>query len=189
MDKNTRLILISLFAGCLLVGITLTFTRMGIGHPLPWFLTSTLFAIPLLASWSEKRHFTVWKDEYSVGVESLDDDHRKLINLINYLQMAIHYQTGEEFEKQAMDEVVAYTKYHFAREEKMMEDAGYPDLEAHKKTHHEMITKVEEFMDDYENRGHDALEVVARFLKVWLVKHINGTDQEYSSLLKEKGMS
>lgn len=189
MGKTLKMLLLALFTGSLLVAVILTFIALGLKHPAPWLLTATLLAIPLLIKWQEKQHFVVWKNEYSVGIESLDNDHRKLLNLINQLQTAVHYQTDEKAEKEILEEVVAYTKYHFAREEKMMEEANYRDLAAHKKTHTMMISKVDEFMQDYESRGHEALEIVALFLKNWLVKHINGTDQEYTSALKEKGIT
>jgi hemerythrin-like metal-binding protein len=188
MSKNTNILLFALFTGTLLAAIILTFIMLGIRHPIPWFVTSTLLAVPLLLRWKEQHHFVIWKDEYSVGVESLDNDHKKLLNLINQLQASIHYKTGEKFEKETLKEIVAYTKYHFEREEKLLEDAGYLSLEAHKKTHREMINKIDDFMQDYDNRGHKALEIVANFLKSWLIKHINGTDQAYTATLKKKGI-
>lgn len=182
---NIKMLLLALLAGVLFIAVILTFTALGFTNPVPWLLTAGLVAIPALLKWNEKRHFAVWKDEYSVGVGVLDDDHRKLLNLINKFQTAVHYQTGDEFEKEALDEVVAYTKYHFEREEKMMEEAGYEDLVAHKELHANMIAKIGEYTSSYEVRGHEALEDVGLFLKCWLVKHINGTDQEYSALLQK----
>ncbi len=186
MNRTLKMILLVLFIGALLTAIILTFMSLGVFNIVPWLLVALLVAVPLLFKFSEKRHFAVWKDEYSVGVQSLDDDHRKLLNLINKLQTAVHYQTGDVFEKEALDEVIAYTKYHFEREEKLMEEAGYPDLDAHRKIHQRMIAKVDEFVKEYETKGHEVLEEVAAYLKDWLVDHINGTDQEYSALLQEK---
>ena len=183
------MIFLVLFSGALLVAVILTFTAFGVLHPVPWLLVATLFVVPVLVNKSEKQHFAVWKDEYSVGIESLDNDHRKLLNLINNFQTAVHYKTGEMFEKEAFNEVVTYTKYHFEREEKMMQQAGYADLEGHKDIHRAMIAKIDEFISDYEKRGHETLEDVSSFLKDWLVKHINGTDQDYSALMIKKGLS
>ena len=188
MSRTTKMMFLALIAGTLLVAIVLTFIALGVFHPVPWLLVASLLIIPFLLSRSEKQHFVEWKDEYSVGVESLDDDHRKLLNLINNLQTAVRYRTGKAFEKESLDEVIAYTKYHFEREEKMMLETGYPDIEAHKEIHREMITKIDEFLIDYEKRGYEALEEVALYLKDWLVNHINGTDQVYSALFKEKGL-
>ena len=189
MNRSIKMVLWVLVIGALLVSIILTFIALGLKSPVPWLLIVPLLIIPFLISRGEKQYYAVWKDEYSVGVKSLDDDHRKLLNLINNLQTAVHYQTGEVFEKEALEEVVAYTKYHFEREEKMLQDAGYADLEAHKETHKKMILKVESFLQEYETKGHLVLEEMASYLRNWLVKHINGTDQEYSSLLQEKGIS
>ena len=189
MNRSMKMVLLVLLTGALLVAIILTFISLGVFHLVPWLLIIALVLVPVLITRTEKKLFAVWKDEYSVGVRSLDDDHRKLLNLINNFQTAVHYQTGETFEKEALNEVVAYTKYHFEREEKMMQDAGYADLEAHKKIHETMITRIDEFMIEYDKRGHEVLEEIAQFLRDWLVGHINGTDQEYSSLLQEKGIS
>jgi len=186
MSKSLKMIFLVLLVGALLVGVVLTFMSLGLLNPVPWLLIAALVAIPVFISRQEKKHFAKWKDEYSVGIESLDNDHRKLLNLINRLQTAVHYQTGDIFEKEALDEVIAYTKYHFEREEKMMEEAGYADLESHKETHRAMISKVNGFVKDYEKQGHEVLNDVANYLKDWLVGHINGTDQEYSALLVEK---
>lgn len=187
-SKKTKTLLLALLVGILLVAAILTFIALGVAHPVPWLLTIALVVIPLYSNWKEKQLFAVWKDEYSVGIESLDNDHRKLLNLINNLQTAVHYHTGDEFEKKALHEVIDYTKYHFDREEKMLEKAGYEDLEAHKQQHKDMIKKIDGFVQEYEKHGYAALEEVALFLKQWLVEHINGTDQEYSSLLKSKNM-
>jgi len=189
VGKSFKMILLVLFVGALVVAIILTFMSLGALNLVPWLLVAMLVAVPLLFNLSEKKIFAVWKDEYSVGVKSLDDDHRKLLDLINKLQTAVHYQTGDAFEKEALDEVIAYTKYHFEREEKLMEEAGYSDLDEHKKTHQSMIAKVDDFVKDYESKGHEVLEEVASYLKDWLIGHINGTDQEYSALLKEKGVA
>ncbi len=189
MGNNTKMLLLVLLAGTLLVAVVLTFIALGPGNPVPWLFTASLIAIPVLMRWSESRYFAVWRDEYSVGIDSLDNDHKKLLTLINHLQTAVHYQTGEEFEHEALDEMVAYTKYHFEREEKMLQEAGYADLEAHKESHRQMIAKVEGFVQEYDKRGHEVLDDAALYLKNWLINHINSTDQEYSSLLKQKGMN
>ncbi len=188
MSRTNKMIFLVLIAGTLLVAVVLTFIALGVFHPVPWLLVASLLIIPFLMSRSEKQHYVEWKDEYSVGVKSIDDDHKKLLNLINNFQTAVRYRTGKAFEKESLDEVIAYTKYHFDREEKMMQEAGYPDIEAHKEIHRAMIAKIDDFLIDYDKRGYEALEEVSLYLKDWLVNHINGTDQEYSALFIEKGI-
>jgi hemerythrin-like metal-binding protein len=177
----------ALLLGALLVAVIISFISFGAAHPVPWIFLAIALAVPFLMRRMENKHFVVWKDDYSVGIESIDEDHKKLLNLINNLQTAIHYHTGEQFERQALDELVNYTKYHFSREEELMEKFGYPELEAHRAEHARMIEKVGVFIEQYEQKQYEALEEVAEFLKNWLVNHINGTDKRYSAFLAEKG--
>ncbi len=123
-----------------------------------------------------------------MGVAALDEDHKELIRLLDKFQTAYDYHTGEEFESKAFDELVSYTKYHFKHEEELLEEHGYPAIEAHKEKHREMALQVESFLEDYAQQGHEELEGVARYLNDWLINHINGTDKEYSSFLNKKGI-
>lgn len=186
MGNGLKMLGLPLLIGTLLVVAILTFFALEPTHPVPWIATIAMLGIPAFSKWRERQHFVTWKEEYSVGVTAMDEDHRKLLNLINHLQMAIHYHTGEAFEKEALDELIAYTRYHFQQEEALMQQHGYPELEAHKVQHREMITKAEEFVGQYQQQGHKALATVADYLKGWLLNHINGTDQGYASFLQGK---
>ncbi|MCP3850161.1 MAG: hemerythrin family protein [Gammaproteobacteria bacterium] len=161
---------------------------MGPSHPLPWIMLIVVIAIPIIHNKIAGRRYLVWKDEYSVGVEEMDNDHKKLLNLINQLQTAVHYYTGQEFEQKALDELVDYTKTHFKKEEKLMEDNGYADLEAHKKQHEMFIGKINDFLVQYTQNSEVTVVDTLEFLKDWLIKHINGTDKEYGKVLNEKGV-
>ncbi|MFQ5643880.1 MAG: bacteriohemerythrin [Thiogranum sp.] len=156
-------------------------------NPLTWALVALLVIIPFIHRRLSAKHFIQWKDEYNVGIESIDQQHRKLVSLINQLQTAVDYSTGEEFEREALDELVDYTKTHFGFEEGMMEQYDYPDLEPHKAQHRKMIAKVEEVLAEYEQDHDRAMFQAVTFLKDWLINHINGTDKQYSSFLIEKG--
>lgn len=161
---------------------------MGPTHPLPWIMLIIVIAIPFIHNKMVGSRYLVWKDEYSVGIEEMDNDHKKLLNLINQLQTAVHYYTGKEFEEKALDELVDYTKTHFKKEEKLMEDNSYADLDAHKQQHKEFIDKVSTFLEQYKQNSDITIIDTLEFLKVWLIKHINGTDKEYGKVLNEKGI-
>ena len=112
-------------------------------NPLTWLLVASLAVVPLLHRRLKSHQHLKWKSDYSVGIASIDAQHRKLIDLINSLQTAVDYSTGEVFERKALDELVDYTKTHFKFEEDMMEQNGYPDFESHRESHVRMIAKVE----------------------------------------------
>ncbi len=157
----------------------------------PWIsvvMAAILLMVPLLNKWLTSKRFVAWNDNLSVGIETIDDDHKKLLTLINNLQTAVFYPTGEAFERQALQELVDYTKYHFEREERMMVENEYPDYEAHKRQHEAMIAKVSGFMQAYDKDRESTVEEITAFLKDWLLQHIAGTDQKYSSHLHSRGV-
>jgi hemerythrin len=160
----------------------------GISNPVPWIALAILIVLIITNIRLTSTRYLTWKDSYSVGIESIDNDHKKLIHLINNLQTAIDYKTDRQFEIQTMDEVIDYTHYHFDREEGLMEDNGYPGFVAHKAKHKEMIAKVNEYVLEFETDEEDSIQSLLAYLKSWLIKHINGTDQEYSEFLISKGV-
>ena len=181
----------SMFAVALLILTLVTAVILGLmagpTSPLTWALVALLLVIPFVHRRMSSRRFIEWKDEYNVGIESIDSQHRKLVNLINQLQTAVDYSTGEEFEREALDELVDYTKTHFEYEEGLMAQYDYPELEPHKALHRKMIAKVEEVLAEYEQDQDRAMNNALSFLQGWLINHINGTDKQYSDFLIGKG--
>ena len=160
----------------------------GPDSPITWLLIAILVIIPFIHRKMASDQFVEWKDEYSVGIDSIDQQHKKLLNLINQLQTAVDYSTGEQFEREALDELVDYTKTHFTYEEGLMRDNDYPDFEPHKAQHEKMFEKVREVLAEYEQDQDTAMANAAEYLKDWLINHINGTDKQYSSFLIGKGV-
>ncbi|PCJ85655.1 MAG: hemerythrin [Thiotrichaceae bacterium] len=187
LNKKMCMFGVSLLILTLIVAVILGLIA-GPKSPLTWALIAILVVVPLIHKKLASRRFVEWKDSYSVGIDSIDQQHRKLLNLINQLQTAVDYSTGELFEREALDELVEYTKTHFSYEEGLMKDNDYPDFIAHKAQHEKMFKKVNEVLSEYENDKDTAMANAASYLKDWLVHHINGTDKEYSSYLIERGV-
>jgi len=188
MRKSLQTFGLSLFIvlAFMVIGIGFLF---GIDNPVPWIMIAVLAALPFIHKRLTASHFVSWDDAYSVGIDAIDRDHKKLLTLINHVQTAVYYSTGETFERQALKELVDYTKHHFEREEALMRDNGYPDYEPHKKQHEEMIAKVREYCAAYEKDREGTINDLSDFLKGWLIEHIQGTDQKYVPFLHEKGVS
>jgi len=178
MSKSVQAFVVSVFIVLAFIVIAIGF-MFGIDNPVPWIMIAVLAAIPFIHRRLLARRFVTWDDGLATGIEAIDNDHRKLLTLLNNLQSAVYYPTGEAFERQALTELVDYTKYHFEREEQLMREASYADFEAHKKQHEEMIAKVGEFLSAYEKNREGTIENLTKFLKGWLVNHIAGTDQKY----------
>ncbi len=173
-------------------GFTFIFVIVGAGfllgpdNPVLWLLLALFATMPFIFNRSNKKGRTVWKDEYSVGVQVLDNDHKKLIRLLNVFQTAYDYEMGDLYEEYALKELMAYTKYHFEREEKLMEDSGYPEFENHKKQHARKISEINEHIDTYYLKGQVCLYDLSMYLEKWLINHINGTDKKYSKFFQER---
>ena len=123
----------------------------------------------------------------SVGVKAADDDHKKLIGLLNRLYEAMKSGQGREVVGKVLDDLINYTKFHFAREEDYFAKTGYPAVE-HMKDHRELVKQAEKLQSRYKN-GKPALSIeTLDFLKDWLTIHIQGTDKQYSSYLNANGI-
>lgn len=158
-------------------------------NPLSWLLVALVVLLPFIYRKLAKRQYVEWKDEYSVGIESIDRQHKKLIALINSLQTAVNYSTGAEYEQEALDALVDYTKTHFKYEEDLMEKNAYPDFTTHRAEHELMISRVEQVLAEYRRNPDAAMQDAIDFLRDWLINHINGTDKQYSKFLVDRGVT
>ena len=187
MTKSMDICTLSLFILILIIAVSVA-VWAGLASPLTWSLAAVVVLIPVVRRKLMDRKRIDWKDEYSVGIESIDEQHKKLIDLINTLQTIVDYSTGKEFEQECLAAVVDYTKTHFVYEEGLMSQYGYPDFEAHKAQHQKMIDKVNDLLAAYEKDPESAMNDALEFLKQWLIRHINGTDKQYSEYLLSKGV-
>ena len=128
-----------------------------------------------------------WTTELSVGVKASDDDHKRLIELINQLCEGMNRGQGKEIIGKILDELESYTRYHFAREEEFFERTGYPAVD-HKREHRELVEQVVTLQSRYRT-GETALAIeTLDILKQWLTVHIQGTDAKYTSHLNANGI-
>jgi hemerythrin-like metal-binding protein len=130
-----------------------------------------------------------WTDKLSVHVDSIDAQHKKLVVMVNDLFDAMKGGHGKEALIKTLDTLVSYTATHFKTEEELFAKTGYPAAAEHKKEHEEMVKKVVAIQDKVKSGVSSALSMeVLEFLKKWLVNHIQGTDQKYSSHMVSKGI-
>ncbi len=129
----------------------------------------------------------IWDNTFSVGIESIDSQHKKLIDIFNELNAAL--QDGSSFDKMDVifGKIVEYTVKHFAYEEELFDKYNYPDTENHKRKHQYIIDEIEAMQKKDPNKSIVSLELVT-FLRKWLQKHILRTDKAYSAFLVEKGV-
>lgn len=129
-----------------------------------------------------------WKDEYSVNIREIDDQHKQLVNMVNELHEAMMQQRAKDVLGSILNKLVSYCASHFATEERLMQTHGYPDFTDHKAKHDKMTAKVLALQSDLKAGKMNLTIEVSQFLKDWLDKHILGTDKKYSAHLNAKGV-
>lgn len=134
-----------------------------------------------------------WDEQYSLGIKSIDDQHKELINIIgtlsDLLTSAIEGQDIYDPMTEIITSLTNYTIYHFNYEEELFAKYGYEDAAAHTKEHKNLIDEIENL--DFEAIDEDQIvygKKILRFLLSWVFKHISGTDFLYKDFLLAHGV-
>jgi hemerythrin len=133
-----------------------------------------------------------WSDSLSVGIESVDNDHKKLISIINRLLDNIHKDVDKDILLDIFHELEDYTVYHFNREEKLMheicahKDVDDPYKENHLKQHKVFKESVAKLKERFKNEStKESYYEITNFLTQWLLEHIISEDLTLSQCFVE----
>jgi hemerythrin len=133
--------------------------------------------------------FMEWTDRYSVGVAIFDDEHKKLIAIINALNEAITAGIDTSALQRVSDSLIEYTLMHFRHEEMYFDDWAYPDAAKHIAIHAQLRRQVFEFRKQIlEKESAQLGAAMATFLRDWLSNHILVEDRKYGEFLYQKGL-
>jgi hemerythrin len=130
-----------------------------------------------------------WSPAFSVKIKKFDDQHKKLVELLNQLHDAMKSGQGNAMLGVVLQSLISYTSTHFKEEEQVMQANGYPDLARHKAEHEKLVTKVLDLQKQFQSGSSVLTMTVLSFLKDWLVSHIQGVDKKYGEFLNAKGIS
>lgn len=124
-----------------------------------------------------------WDDALLVEVDVIDRQHRQLVDLINQLDEALVAGQAQGVMDSIFGELESYIVTHFSTEERVFEDFGASDLEAHRKEHEAFTGKIGEMRRQLRHDGQAANEVM-QYLADWLVHHILGRDKRTLDLIR-----
>ncbi len=131
-----------------------------------------------------------WNDSLSVGIHVIDEEHKKLVSMLNELYDGMRAGKGKETLGGILDRLVAYTAAHFKHEEAFFEQTNYPEGETHKKQHEDLTAQVLDIQKRFKTGAAGVLSLeVMNFLRKWLVEHIQGSDQKYTQHLVSNGIT
>ena len=137
---------------------------------------------------SPTRELFPWSEKYQVGIGFVDAQHKRLVDIINRLHQGMLAGHGKETVGKTLEELIRYTKAHFAAEEKVLDSCGYPGFPAHRTEHERLTHVVLEFQQKLMSNQLGLSVNVMDFLKDWLGQHILGVDKTYVPHLKGKGV-
>ena len=129
-----------------------------------------------------------WNEKYSVHVEKMDEQHKKLFELISRLHEAMSEGKGNAELGEILNGLKVYTETHFTDEEKYMKSFGYSGLPEQKKQHTLFIEKINEYEKKLQDKKLGLSIEVLTFLRDWLIHHIQTVDAKYSENFNRHGL-
>ncbi len=130
-----------------------------------------------------RKAYVAWNSALDLGFHDIDEQHRGLIQLINDLWQTLMSRQSRETHIGIVQRLEHYTIEHFAAEEQMMADHGFPGLMAHKSSHHYFATQVAAVRQRLEQNQNVGLDLL-RFLTDWLTYHISVVDRQYADFIR-----
>jgi hemerythrin len=129
----------------------------------------------------------LFTEELKLGVDCIDNQHGKLVDLINRLIELEAEPSNQQAEAQALEQLVSYIDEHFTFEEGIMKEVGYEDFDAHRAKHIAFVRKTMEFNKQHRNGDINLGVDILVFLSTWLIDHIQGEDPRYVEKFKAAG--
>jgi len=125
----------------------------------------------------------VWTEQYNIGIDEIDQQHRKIVDYINQLDDAQTKGLSRSEVAQVIMQLKDYTHSHFSFEENMMKEAKYEFLIVHKSTHARFTKRLASY--EYKlSLGHDVSKALSAMLVTWLLNHIKREDADYVESVK-----
>ncbi len=126
-----------------------------------------------------------WSAILSVGVEEIDEDHRKLVGIFNELAHAVANGESAEYLAATLDELIKCTAWHFSHEDRLMLKHGYPGIDQHRAAHSELIAAAQRLQAKLTQADQAVANAEIEFLERWLTEHILTADQRLGSFLAQ----
>ena len=129
-----------------------------------------------------------WQDDLSIGIDAIDEQHKKWIEHFNRTSESIASQQSQEQTSKTLGFLADYTETHFSAEEKYMQENNYPEFAEHKAKHDELRSTLANLVRDYQEEGatQDLANAIDTFLGNWLLNHIREVDMKFGAFIAEK---
>ena len=125
-------------------------------------------------------------DNLITGNQTIDDQHRELIQRISAFVQACEMGESKVKAIQMLDYLDEYTRFHFNAEEELQKNVGYPELKKHQEKHQELIQTIKdlyEYLDEYEGPNDRFVNLVQEKVVNWLFSHIKTFDRSVAEFI------
>ena len=127
---------------------------------------------------------------YELGIDSIDKQHAKLLEMINQLKESMALGDSRPLLESLIEKLYAFAQGHFAYEEQLMDQADYPGLLLHQQQHQEYLGQILELFHRWADGGNFMIAVEVHKLMVqWATEHILEHDRLYAEHLIAKGIN
>jgi hemerythrin len=126
-----------------------------------------------------------WTAANAVGVRQIDEEHQRLFALAESLHEAMLEGQGKAVLQDLLASLAAYTCYHFAHEERLMERIRYPDYRQHREQHEALRLRVRAIQDRISSGEMTMTIEVMQFFMEWLQRHTTTSDREIAGYMKK----
>jgi hemerythrin len=133
----------------------------------------------------EKFNHISWEPKFTVHIEEIDAQHRKLFDITN--QMIDIYESDSDKCYKVIEDLVEYLSVHFHAEQIILMKSRYPAFKQHVQEHDEFIERVSVFMECYKKKEENLLLNVVTFLTDWIYTHTTSSDLKYAEHLLKSG--
>jgi hemerythrin len=124
-----------------------------------------------------------WTDDLNIGIESIDEQHRHIVNLVNNLHDT-HLRGEISVANTLLVELIEFKVFHCAHEESLLKQSDFPLFKIHKHSHERIINQCLVLLQRTENGEYVVKEALA-FLRETLVSHMKGEDADYAIYLRQ----
>ncbi|MDD2713264.1 MAG: bacteriohemerythrin [Simplicispira sp.] len=127
-----------------------------------------------------------WADDMVIDNGPIDADHRRLIDQVNTLHTATSQGRGQDVVMQLLASVIGDTQEHLRREEQLMAQAKFPNLERHKQGHAKFVEQLHDLQQKQQNGSITVASQLSTVLRDWLSLHIRRGDKELMQFLRQQ---
>jgi hemerythrin len=135
-----------------------------------------------------KNAFISWRDDLSVGVSALDDQHKQVLDVINSIYEIRFENASHEALLKNLTKLQFFTETHFRYEESVMKFANYPNFEEHRLYHEAMMAKTVKICSQFRSNIQSDTDDLFQLLKNWWLSHICKEDRDYIECVKQLGL-